>query len=83
VGQTQKLTVSVAGVSAPVASVNVTIKSDTKIATYPATMTSGTPADGAWSASWSVNDTTIKRFMITLSGTDVNGVSSTFDISIR
>lgn len=83
IGKTQKVIVKVAGVTANVSSVSVTVKSDTKIQTYTSSMTGGTPTDGTWTASWIVNDTTIKRFMITLSGTDTNGTSSTFDISIR
>ncbi|MEX2007707.1 MAG: GIY-YIG nuclease family protein [Candidatus Levyibacteriota bacterium] len=83
IGSNQKVTVNVAGAAADVASVSVTVKSDTKTQTYPATMTAGTSADGTWEASWTVDDTTAKRFMITLSGTDSAGISSTFDISIR
>lgn len=83
VGQTQKISVSVAGITADVASVNVTVKSDTKIATYDATMTSGTPSNGTWVASWTVNDTTLNHLVFTLSGTDTSGNSSSFDISIR
>jgi len=83
VGNTQTLTVNVAGVSADVSSVSATVKSDTKTQTYDAAMTTGTPADGTWVASWTVNDTTIKRYVITLDGKDVDGILSTFDISIR
>ncbi len=83
IGKTQKITVSVADTLGNVSTVNVTIKSDTKNQTYPATLTSGTAADGTWTASWTVIDTTIKRYQITLNGTDSLGNASTFDISIR
>ncbi len=83
IGSTQKITVSVADTVGSVSTVSATIKSDTKIQTYPMKLTTGTPIDGTWSASWTVNDTTIKRYQITLNGTDSLGNTSTFDISIR
>jgi type II secretion system protein G len=83
VGQSQKVMVDVAGATADVASVSITVKSDTKTQTYPATMTAGTVVDGTWTAAWTVNDTTIKRYVVTLNGTDTAGNLSTFDISIK
>ncbi len=83
IGKIQKITVSVADTVGDVSVVSVTIKSDKKIQTYPMKLITGTGADGTWSGSWTVTDTTIKRYQITLNGTDSLGNASTFDISIR
>jgi len=83
VGKTQKLSVDVADSVGNVASVSATVKSDTKVQNYVMSLTGGTPADGTWSTSWTVDDTTIKRLMITIEGTDSAGNTSSFDIAIR
>lgn len=83
VGKTQTLSIDVADDVANVTSVSATIKSDNKIQTYDLKITKGTPVDGTWGASWTVNDTTIHRFMISVNGVDGNGNTSNFDEAIR
>lgn len=55
-GADQTITVDVSH-SAPVDSVEMTIKTDTKTTTLPMNLISGSKTDGKWQAKWTVNDT--------------------------
>ena len=82
-GKTQTLRVGIADTVSTVSSVSATIKSDTKTQNHNLTLAEGTGGDGTWAVSYTVDDTTIKRYQITLTGTDGVGNVATFDIAIR
>lgn len=82
-GKTQTLTVNIADTVSTVSSVSAAIKSDTKIQSHNLTLAEGTGADGIWKVSYTVDDTTIKRYQITFTGVDSAGNSANFDIAIR
>lgn len=82
-GKTQTLTVNIADTVSTVSSVSAAIKSDTKIQSHNLTLAEGTGADGTWKVSYTVDDTTIKRYQITFTGVDGAGNSANFDIAIR
>lgn len=83
VDKTQKFSVDVADSAGNVTSVSMTAKTDTKTQTFTLDKTAGTGADGTWSKTITVNDTTINRYMLTFTGTDSAGNTSSFDLSIR
>lgn len=81
VGQTQKITIKTSH-SQPVTAVELVIKSDNKTQTQNLTLASGTAADGSWSASWTVNDTHLYIYVVTVKAKSTDGESAV-DISIR
>lgn len=75
-GVTQTVSLNVVDPST-VQSVSVLIKTDTKQATIPLRLTSGTATDGTWSASWAFyNDTYNNNYCLKFTATDVAGNTS-------
>lgn len=65
-GDTQSLTVTVSHTS-PVSSASLTLLTDNDSRTFPLSLSSGTPTEGVWQASWETQDSYLQRYQIQLS----------------
>ena len=81
VGKTQKFTLYV-NHTKPVTWVNIKLISDNKSQTYDLQMTSGTPLDGQWSGTWTIDDTHLHTYAFTIEAGDGTNVSKS-GIAIR
>jgi hypothetical protein len=69
IGSTQTISVTIVS-SKPVTSGTLTMQTDTKTKKVPLSMVSGTPINGVWAGTWTVDDTYLYTYLATLTATD-------------
>lgn len=80
---TQEVKLKVRDKLGKISSVAAIVKTDKLSKTYKLSLSEGTSSDGVWTASWTLNDTYNKNFMITFSANDDKGNKSSVDLTIR
>ena len=82
-GQSQTITVSLIGRTGNVASVEIALKTDNKITTYPLKLSSGTPRKGDWTTTISTNDTHNYIYSMVITAKDDKGQMATVNPIFR
>ena len=81
VNSTQTITVAITS-SKPVTTGTLTMKTDTKTRDVPMSIVSGTATNGVWAGTWTVDDTYLYTYTVTIIATD-NTETNTVELTLR
>ncbi len=67
----------------PINSVNVTVRTDTQVNTYPLHLVDGENTNGTWYGIWNITDTINKQYFLRIQATDSMGITVTTEIPYK